>query len=343
MIKTYSNRVKDSIDVQFNNIIIDTEPNSFGLNKIARPISIKGFNSSAKEILTEVVLAAVNPADKIKLSISINGIIITREVRPTHITDYGGLYWMSTVYDATELLRNRLNPLYQTLKIYYQGSDVRRFGYVSMLAAYNAEDMETTYTYASGLEKISYNQVYRLAQNLDFNRNKITDLQGSHLMTYSRIPLEALEICKTSKGCINTPVKHGFSELKFRDAFVKEVSLRSNPDPIKHSVLLTNHFNFYSSTSIPVFKAGRYSKTKSPNDGSTIVNIEFSVKEGTGEGRAQFILIDEGIPVGRLRRKVKPGSNIVLSFNSRNALKKPIIRVLFFKYSKNWIFDYRLE
>jgi len=341
VIKIYSNRIKESVDVQFENIIVDTEPNSFGLNKTALPMGIRGLNTNVEEILTEVVFAMTNPVERIKLSISINGVIITREVKPIHLLDYNDIYWASTVYDVTELLKNRLNPMYQKLKIYYQGNDIKILGYLSMLAVYDANDMESTYTYASGLEKIYENQVYRSPRNIKSKQGKHTDLLVSSLMVYSPTSFNTLEVCKTNKGCVNIPLKHGFTDLKFRNAYIREVSLKKHSKAREHSVLLTNHFNLFSSTNIPKFELVKYVKRHS-QDGSTVVNIEFSVIDGS-EGIAQFILIDEGIPICRQRRKVKPDSTIKLYFKSENDLIMPIVRILFFKHSKSWIFDYHLE
>ncbi|MCE4606061.1 MAG: hypothetical protein F7B59_01840 [Desulfurococcales archaeon] len=338
MFKVYSSRVRESVDVQFDNIIIDAEPSNFGLNKIVLPISIRGLKTRAEEILTEIVFATINPVERIKLSISINGVIIAREVKPIHLIDYDSIYWMSTVYDVTELLKNRLNPLYQRLKIYYQGNDVKRLGYMSMLAIYDANDVESTYTYISGLEKIRESQVYKLTWNREFSKDKSTDLLVSSLMTYSATSLNTLEVCKTSKGCVTAPLKHGFTELKFRNALIREVSLKKYSGSGEHGALLTNYFDFCSSTNTPRFELLKYS-TRSSKDGSTIVNVEFSVIDGS-EGDAQFILIDKGIPVGRIRRRVEPGSTINLYFKSKNALTIPVIRILFFKHSKSWIFDY---
>jgi hypothetical protein len=332
--------VKDSVDVQLNNVIIDVEPASFGLNKISRPIGVRGLDSRAEEILAEVVLATVNPVDKVKTSISINGIILTREIRPSNILEYNGLYWISTVYDVTELLRNRLNPLYQRLKIHYQGSDINRIGYVSVLAVYEASDMETTYTYASGLDKISKNHVYRIAKGIDF-KDDVSNIMESHMMVYSSNLLDNLEVCKTNGGCMNTSLKPGFSELKFRNTLLREISLRHSGKDKKNSVLVTNNFNLHSFTDIPIFELKGYEVTTGTKNASTFINIEFSVK-GKGEGKAQFILIDEGLPVGRARKQVSSGSDITLSFRLKTTLKNPLIRILFTKYSKNWIFNYRL-
>ncbi len=344
MLASYGKAYNSPFDIQFENIIIDTTPSKVGSFKISLPASIRGIGKPVEKILLEATLAHREPREKLRLALSVNGVVVTREIRPARSVEVDGIHWSTQVFDITELLRNKLRRLFQVIKVYVNGSEVEKIGHLALMVSHEVSDALSSFEYLVGPHLMRENNVMRLNIPYAHNNRGFNKTYFLHkTLLYSPIPRGDVQV-RIGGHEFSLPKKAGYTEISYEKP-VESLSLEIGNK--EGGSILFNSISLHALYRIPHVSISDYNIMNRASKDR--VDIRFSVTlsnhSSSEEVQAQFIIIGEGTPLGRIVRRINPEKegSFNLYFKDLPRINEYVLRVILTKYSRTWIRDYPIK